>query len=149
MEAITRTEEGYKNFLLSTDFINTIIFPGSCCPSLHALVDAAYKGSNLSLEHVDNIGLHYAQTLADWQRQFNAEEKLVQSMGFGDVFLRAWSYYLSYREAGFYARNLNCSILVFAPQGCKALSWLYETRACTQQTAVTDAKVENWVSKLI
>jgi cyclopropane-fatty-acyl-phospholipid synthase len=146
---ITTTEERYENYLRSTDFINTIIFPGSCCPSLHALVDAAYKGSNLSLEHVDNIGLHYAQTLADWRRRFNAEEKLVRSMGFDDVFLRAWNYYLSYCEAGFYARNVNCLILVFARQGCKALSRLYETRACTQLPALTDAEVENWVSESI
>jgi cyclopropane-fatty-acyl-phospholipid synthase len=146
MEAITTTEERYENYLRSTDFINTIIFPGSCCPSLHALVDAAYKGSNLSLEHIDNIGLHYAQTLADWRRRFNASEKLVRSLGFDDVFFRAWNYYLSYCEAGFFARNVNCLILVFARQGCKSLTPLYETRACTQFPALTDKEVDNWLS---
>jgi cyclopropane-fatty-acyl-phospholipid synthase len=47
MEAITTTEERYEVYRRSTDFIKTIIFPGSCCPSLHALTDAAYKGSPL------------------------------------------------------------------------------------------------------
>jgi hypothetical protein len=42
-KAINTTEERYENYLQSTDFINTVIFPGSCCPSLHALVDAAYR----------------------------------------------------------------------------------------------------------
>jgi cyclopropane-fatty-acyl-phospholipid synthase len=147
MEAITTPEERYEPYLRSTDFINTVIFPGSCCPSLHALVDAAYKGSNLSLEHVDNIGLHYAQTLADWRRRFNANEAFVRSLGFDDVFFRAWNYYLSYCEAGFYARNVSCLILVFARQGCTALTPLHETRACTQLPALSDSEVQNWISE--
>jgi len=147
MEAITTTEERYENYLRSTDFINTIIFPGSCCPCLHALVDAAYKGSRLTLEHIDNIGLHYAQTLADWRRRFNANEALVKSLGFDDIFLRAWNYYLSYCEAGFYTSNVNCLILVFSRMGCSSLTPLYETRACTQLPALTDAEVANWISE--
>jgi len=147
MEAITTTEERYENYLRSTDFINTIIFPGSCCPCLHALVDAAYKGSRLTLEHIDNIGLHYAQTLADWRRRFNANEELVRSLGFDDIFIRAWNYYLSYCEAGFYARNVNCLILVFARNGCTSLAPLYETKACTQLPALTDAEVSNWIAE--
>jgi cyclopropane-fatty-acyl-phospholipid synthase len=147
MEAITTTEERYENYLHSTDFINTIIFPGSCCPCLHALVDAAYKGSRLTLEHIDNIGLHYAQTLADWRRRFNANEMFVRGLGFDDVFLRAWNYYLSYCEAGFYARNVNCLILVFARQGCRSLTALHETRSCTQLPAITDAEIQHWISE--
>ncbi|KAG7347900.1 cyclopropane-fatty-acyl-phospholipid synthase [Nitzschia inconspicua] len=147
MEAITTTEERYENYLHSTDFINTIIFPGSCCPCLHALVDAAYKGSRLTLEHIDNIGLHYAKTLADWRRRFNANENFVRGLGFDDIFLRAWNYYLSYCEAGFYARNVNCLILVFARQGCKSLTPLHETRSCTQLPALSDAEVQQWISE--
>jgi cyclopropane-fatty-acyl-phospholipid synthase len=147
MEAITTTEERYENYLKSTDFINTVIFPGSCCPCLHALVDAAYKGSRLTLEHIDNIGLHYAQTLADWRRRFNAQSEFVsKDLGFDDIFLRAWNYYLCYCEAGFYARNVNCLILVFARNGCKALTPLYETRACTQLPALTETEISNWIS---
>lgn len=147
MEAITTTEERYEDYLRSTDFINTVIFPGSCCPSLHALVDASYKGSNLTLEHIDNIGLHYAQTLADWRRRFNQSEKFVRGLGFDDVFFRAWNYYLCYCEAGFYARNVNCLILVFGRQGCKALAPLHETRSVTQMPALTEAEVQNWITE--
>lgn len=147
MEAITTTEERYENYLRSTDFINTVIFPGSCCPSLHALVDAAYKGSNLSLEHIDNIGLHYAQTLADWRRRFNANEKSNRKLGFDDVFFRAWNYYLSYCEAGFYARNVNCLIIVFGRCGCPELTSLHETRAVTQATPFTRNEVDKWISE--
>ena len=147
MEAITTVEERYEVYRRTTDFINTIIFPGSCCPSLHALVDACYKGSRLSLEHIDNIGLHYAQTLADWRRRFNSNTEFVRSLGFDDVFLRAWNYYLCYCEAGFYARNVNCLILVFARQGCKGLTALHETRACTQLAPMSEAEVQSWMEE--
>ncbi len=145
MEAITTPEARYETYLRSTDFINTIIFPGSCCPSLHALVDASYQWSTLTLEHIDNIGLHYAETLAEWRRRFNRNEKFVRKLGFDDVFMRVWNYYLTYCEAGFYSQTINCLILVFSRQGCKALTPLCESRCVTQMSALSDTEVQNWL----
>jgi cyclopropane-fatty-acyl-phospholipid synthase len=146
MEAITTPEMRYETYLRSTDFINTIIFPGSCCPSLHALIDAAYKQSCLTLEHVDNIGMHYARTLAEWRRRFNASEPHVRSLGFDDVFMRVWNYYMAYCEAGFHSQTENCLILVFSRQGCQSLVPLCETRCVTQAPALTEAEINNWLS---
>eukprot|EP00577_Skeletonema_sp_RCC1716_P002131 CAMPEP_0113433448 /NCGR_PEP_ID=MMETSP0013_2-20120614/34886_1 /TAXON_ID=2843 ORGANISM="Skeletonema costatum, Strain 1716" /NCGR_SAMPLE_ID=MMETSP0013_2 /ASSEMBLY_ACC=CAM_ASM_000158 /LENGTH=1067 /DNA_ID=CAMNT_0000323033 /DNA_START=20 /DNA_END=3220 /DNA_ORIENTATION=+ /assembly_acc=CAM_ASM_000158 len=145
MEAITTPEARYETYLRSTDFINTIIFPGSLCPSLHALVDASYKWSTLSLEHIDNIGLHYAETLAEWRRRFNGKEDVVRKMGFDDVFLRVWNYYLTYCEAGFRSQTENCLILVFSRPGNKALMPLCESRAVTQMESFTEEEVEAWL----
>lgn len=115
MEAITTPEKRYEVYKGSTDLINTIIFPGSCCPSLHALVDASYKSSTLSLQHITNINLHYAETLREWRRRFNAHSDWVKKyLGFDDVFLRVWNYYLTYCEAGFYSKTENCLILKFS-----------------------------------
>jgi cyclopropane-fatty-acyl-phospholipid synthase len=108
-------------------------------------VDAAYQGSCLTLEHIDNIGLHYAQTLAEWRRRFNAKEAFVRTLGFDDVFLRAWNYYLTYCEAGFFSQTENCLILVFSRQGCSALTPLCETRSVTQPLALTTAEVNEWL----
>jgi cyclopropane-fatty-acyl-phospholipid synthase len=146
MEAITTPEERYENYRRSTDFINSIIFPGSLCPSLHALVDAAYRQSTLTLEHIDNIGLHYAETLAEWRRRFNASEETVRKLGFDDVFFRAWNYYFTYCEAGFFSQTENCLILVFARQGCKALLPLCETRSVTQFERLTDTETNSWLT---
>jgi cyclopropane-fatty-acyl-phospholipid synthase len=145
MEAITTPEQRYETYLRSTDFINTIIFPGSCCPSVHALVDAAYKQSCLTLEHIDNIGLHYAQTLAEWRRRFNANEALVRSLGFDDIFLRVWNYYKCYCEAGFFSQTENCLILVFSRQGCPSLVPLCETRSVTQDAPFTSDEIQKWL----
>lgn len=129
----------------STDLINTIIFPGSCCPSLHALVDAAYKNSTLTLEHVSNIGQHYARTLAEWRRRFNNNEDFVRRIGFDSVFMRVWNYYLTYCEAAFYSRTENCLILVFARPGCKALAALNETTEICQNEPLTAEEAEAWL----
>jgi cyclopropane-fatty-acyl-phospholipid synthase len=149
MEAITTPEERYETYIRSTDFINTIIFPGSCCPSLHALVDAAYRQSSLTLEHIDNIGLHYAQTLAEWRRRFNASESDVKKLGFDDVFFRAWNYYLTYCEAGFFSQTENCLILVFSRQGCKSLVPLCETRSVTQADSFSFTEATSWLTDAI
>ena len=146
MEAITTPEARYETYRRSTDFINTIIFPGSCCPSLHALMDAAYQHSRLTLEHIDNIGLHYAQTLAEWRRRFNANEPLVRKLGFDDVFMRVWNYYLTYCEAGFHSQTENCLILVFSRPGCSSLVPLCETRSVTQLPALTKAETDAWLT---
>jgi cyclopropane-fatty-acyl-phospholipid synthase len=37
----------------------------------------------------------------------------VRKMGFDDVFLRVWNYYMTYCEAGFRSQTENCLILVF------------------------------------
>jgi cyclopropane-fatty-acyl-phospholipid synthase len=145
MQAITTPEERYETYRRSTDFINTIIFPGSCCPSLHALVGAMYKESTLCLEHIDNIGLHYAETLAEWRRRFNANEALVRSLGFDDIFLRAWNYYLTYCEAGFFSQTENCLQLVFARPGCHSLVPLCETRSVCQGEPFTSDEIKNWL----
>ena len=146
MEAITTPESRYETYRRSTDFINTIIFPGSCCPSLHALMDAAYQNSRLTLEHIDNIGLHYAQTLAEWRRRFNANESLVRKLGFDDVFMRVWNYYLTYCEAGFHSQTENCLILVFSRPGCSSLVPLCETRSVTQLMPLTESETTAWLS---
>ncbi|GKY96368.1 hypothetical protein MPSEU_000596400 [Mayamaea pseudoterrestris] len=146
MQAITTPEERYETYRRSTDFINTIIFPGSCCPSLHALTVAMYRESTLCLEHIDNIGLHYAETLAEWRRRFNANESIVRSLGFDDVFLRAWNYYLTYCEAGFFSQTENCLQLVFARPGCRSLVPLCETRSVKQAPLLTKGEIQNWIN---
>ena len=146
MEAITTPEARYETYLRSTDFINTIIFPGGIAPSLHALVDASYQQSTLTLDHIDNIGLHYAETLAEWRRRFNANAGVVRKMGFDDVFMRVWIYYMTYCEAGFRSQTENCLILVFSRPGNRALVPLSETRGVTQMRSLTTEEVTSWLS---
>lgn len=147
MQAITTPEARYETYRRSVDFMNTVIFPGGLCPSVHALVDAAYRESSLTLEHIDEIGLHYAETLREWRRRFNSKESLVRSLGFDDVFIRCWNYYLTYCEAGFHTQTINDVILVFARQGCRSLVPLSCPSAVVPAAVpkLTEAEVENWL----
>ena len=116
MEAITTPEARYEYYRRAADYINSMIFPGSCCPSLHSLVDAAYQTSCLSLLRIDNIGVHYAETLREWRKRFNRNEEEVRKAGFDDRFIRSWNYYLTYCEAGFCSETEHCQILVFGKE---------------------------------
>ena len=66
----------------------------------------------------------------------------MRKMGFDDVFLRVWNYYLTYCEAGFRSQTENCLILVFSRPGNKALMPLCESRAVTQMESFTEEEVE-------
>jgi len=99
----------------------------------------------LTLEHIDNIGLHYAETLAEWRRRFNANETVVRKMGFDDVFMRVWNYYMTYCEAGFRSQTEHCLILVFSRPGNRSLVTLSESRSVTQMKSLTKEEVQSWL----
>ena len=47
------------------------------------------------------VGLDYADTLAEWHRNFDAHWKDIRPLGFDERFRKLWKFYLSYCEAGF------------------------------------------------
>lgn len=55
--------------------------PGSCCPSLTALLSAMANSSSLSLEGLDNMSVHYAHTLKQWRHRFNLNLDKVGAIG--------------------------------------------------------------------
>ncbi|CAM9399488.1 unnamed protein product [Laminaria digitata] len=121
MQAITTPEHRYEEYIRSTDFINTIIFPGSCCPSLTALLSAMANSSSLSLEGLDNMSVHYAHTLKQWRHRFNRNLDKVMAQGFDSAFVRCFNYYFAYCEAGFASRTEGLLMLTFARPGTAAL----------------------------
>lgn len=84
---------------------------------MSALLNAMALKSTLHLENVININLHYAETLRQWRRRFNAAFPRVLELGFDDTFLRLWNMYLCYCEAGFQAQVINLQILTFSRPG--------------------------------
>jgi cyclopropane-fatty-acyl-phospholipid synthase len=118
VQVITTPEARYETYRKSSDFINKHIFPGSCCPSFHALVHACTTAApSLSVIDVESIGVHYAPTLASWQQRFLENLQRVRQLGFSDSFIRKFVYYLSYCEAGFATRTLDDLQVVFSRPG--------------------------------
>jgi cyclopropane-fatty-acyl-phospholipid synthase len=117
MQAITMPDARYPVYHRSADFLNTIIFPGGCCPSLSALLTAMATKSTLHLENAVNLNLHYAHTLRLWRYRFNDAEARIRELGFDNEFIRLWNLYLCQCEAGFETQVINLQILTFTRPG--------------------------------
>jgi cyclopropane-fatty-acyl-phospholipid synthase len=122
LQAITMPEARYPEYIKTCDFINTIIFPGGCCPSLAALLDAMAKKTGLTLHAHDQFNLHYGETLRRWRANFNAAlGAVVRPLGFDAQFIRTWNYYLTYCEAGFSTQTLGLVVLTFVRPNTRTL----------------------------
>ncbi|KAF3786028.1 hypothetical protein EJ110_NYTH26456 [Nymphaea thermarum] len=81
-----------------------------CCESLLAEDGIFVLQSNgmvkSSIEHVENIGIHFLQTLLSWRRNFMANKSEILKLGFDEKFIRTWDYYFVYCAAGFKSRTL-------------------------------------------
>ena len=101
IQTITIADQRYEKAKDSVDFIQRYIFPGSCIPSLTALQNSITESSDLKIYQVRDIGDHYARTLALWRIAFFKRLSEVKALGFDDVFIRMWHFYLAYCEGGF------------------------------------------------
>ena len=106
LQGITITDQRYQAAAKSVDFIQRYIFPGSTIPSVTALLASATRSSDLRLFHLEDIGPHYATTLAHWRQNFFSNIERVRELGYREEFIRMWEFYLCYCEGGFAERAL-------------------------------------------
>ena len=106
IQVITIPEQRYDNYRRRPDFIQRYIFPGGHLPSLEAMCESMGDHSQLYVEQVDNIGIHYAETLRQWRQRFLGNVDDVLALGFDQRFVRMWEFYLAYCEAAFLARYI-------------------------------------------
>jgi cyclopropane-fatty-acyl-phospholipid synthase len=106
IQAITISDRHYARARDEVDFIKRYIFPGSCIPSVGALVEAIAASGDLDTVGLADIGPHYATTLAAWRRNFFRNLPAVRDLGYPASFVRMWEFYLCYCEAGFAERQL-------------------------------------------
>ncbi|MGA7982121.1 MAG: cyclopropane-fatty-acyl-phospholipid synthase family protein [Chromatiaceae bacterium] len=117
LQAITIADQRYASALREVDFIQKHIFPGGFLPSVTALTAAMTGASDLRTVHLEDIGPHYAETLARWRSNFFAHLDAVRALGFDERFIRMWEFYLCYCEAGFRERHIGTAqMLLVKPQ---------------------------------
>lgn len=117
VQAITIDEGLYERAKRSVDFIQHFMFPGSCIPSVSALVCASAKAGGLSLVQLEDIGAHYVATLQAWRRNVAKGLPRFAALGYRQDFLRLWEFYLCYCEGGFAERSISDVHLLFAKPG--------------------------------
>jgi cyclopropane-fatty-acyl-phospholipid synthase len=116
LQAITIRDQFYQQALKSVDYIQRYIFPGSFIPSVTAIGTALTRVTDLKIEHLRDIGPHYARTLQLWRERFFTRLDQVRQLGYPDSFIRMWEYYLCYCEGGFAEGQLsNAQLLLTKP----------------------------------
>jgi cyclopropane-fatty-acyl-phospholipid synthase len=95
-------------------WIEKRIFPGAYPPSLAEMM-RIFEPADFSVLDVENLRLHYAQTLRDWLALFEAASGKVRAM-FDEKFVRMWRMYLAGSIAGFTTGALQLFQVVFAPR---------------------------------
>jgi len=94
-------------------WIEKRIFPGAYPPSLGEMM-RIFEPWNLSILDVENLRLHYAQTLRHWLDLYEAASERVREM-FDERFVRMWRLYLAGSVAAFTTGTLQLFQVLFAP----------------------------------
>jgi cyclopropane-fatty-acyl-phospholipid synthase len=113
LQAITIEDHRYERALREVDYIKRHVFPGAFIPSVSAMLEAKRRVTDLNLIHFSDFGLSYARTLEVWRRRFLLQRAEVRRLGFDDVFIRLWEFYLAYCEGGFRERSIGVAHLTF------------------------------------
>jgi cyclopropane-fatty-acyl-phospholipid synthase len=95
-------------------WIRRRIFPGAYPPTLAQVTTSVLAPAGMSVVDVDNLRLHYAQTLIHWSERFAAIKEQVRGQ-YGDQFQRAWELYLAGSQAAFATGWMQLFQVVFAP----------------------------------
>jgi cyclopropane-fatty-acyl-phospholipid synthase len=114
LQAITIDERLFELEKASKSFINTLIFPGGCLPSLGVIGDQLARTSDMRILDVEDITADYVQTLSRWREAFAANEGALAAYGYDERFRRLWRLYLAYCQAGFQERRIRDFQLVMA-----------------------------------
>jgi cyclopropane-fatty-acyl-phospholipid synthase len=117
IQAITISDQRYRQARDTVDFIKRFIFPGVCLPSLAVIADHIARDTDMQMVHLRDITQDYARTLACWRERFMDQLDTVRRMGFDDQFIRMWEFYLCYCEGGFRERIIGTVQLSFAKPG--------------------------------
>jgi cyclopropane-fatty-acyl-phospholipid synthase len=113
LQVITCPDSRYDQLRTGVDWIQKHIFPGTLLPSVARLTRAVNRTGTMSLFSLEDMGLHYAETLRQWRTNFNRATGEILRLGFDRRFLRTWNYYFSYCEAAFASRNISVAQMVF------------------------------------
>jgi len=96
---------------MMNQWIEKRIFPGAYPPTLGEMT-AIFEPYSFSILDVENLRLHYAQTLEHWLQNFEEHRDEVEKM-FDNTFVRAWRLYLVGSIAAFQGGELQLFQVLF------------------------------------
>jgi cyclopropane-fatty-acyl-phospholipid synthase len=114
LQAIVIPDQRYERAKTTQDFIKRYVFPGGCLPSVEAIVRSTARTTELSMVDLEDLGLHYAMTLARWRERLFKHEARLGDLQVDEAFLRLWDFYFAYCEGAFAERYVSVVQAVFA-----------------------------------
>lgn len=117
VQGITIDDRRFDAYRKSVDFINRHVFPGGCLVSPTAVLETLKRRTDMRLFHMEEMGPHYARTLREWRRRFEANLPAVRALGLDDRFIRMWDYYLQSCEGGFEERVIGVNQMLLVKPG--------------------------------
>lgn len=105
IQAITIADQRFDYYLHNVDFIQRYIFPGGFLPSVSLITQQFKDNTTMVIEGLNDIGLDYAKTLADWRSAFLHSWQDLTQFGYDETFRRLWLYYFAYCEGAFLERS--------------------------------------------
>lgn len=118
LQSITIADQRYQAAKNEVDFIQRYIFPGGCLPSVNQIASNVAEHTDMRFYHLDDIGPHYATTLARWRQRFFSNIEDIKKLGYSETFTRMWDFYLCYCEGGFMERSIGTVQLLLTKPLC-------------------------------
>jgi cyclopropane-fatty-acyl-phospholipid synthase len=114
LQAIVIGDELYEAEKAARSFANKHVFPGGCLPSARLITELISTITDMRTIWLDDITVHYAETLRIWRQRFNDAWDELRRRGYDERFKRLWNFYLASSEAGFRERRIRDLQLLFA-----------------------------------
>ena len=114
IQAITMPHDRMLATRGTQTWINKYVFPGGFLPSTDVIEQVTRDHTSLRVSDRLDFGHHYAETLRQWDHRFLAARGRVLDLGFDEIFVRMWHFYLEYSRAGFASGYLDVQQLTLA-----------------------------------
>lgn len=114
LQTIYMNDQRFDAYRRDFDWNRKYIFPGSLLASVDAITTALKCHTQLRIEWMRDIGVHYARTLRTWRERFMRRLPEVRQLGFDERFIRMWEFYLASCEASFAARYIGDVQMILA-----------------------------------
>ena len=106
LQVITIDDRLYEVEKAQRSFMNSLIFPNGCLPSIEVIARNVARRSDMTMVDLEDITPHYAETLRRWRANVEAHRSRLGELGYDGRFQRLWQLYLSFCEAGFTERRI-------------------------------------------
>lgn len=107
LQSITMSHQRLLATHRTYSWIGKYIFPGGRIPSVTAIEQNLAAHTDLRVLESRTLGRYYGPTLRNWRHAFADALPQVAELGFDETFMRMWTFYLAYSEAGFEAGYLD------------------------------------------